>query len=151
VSKIIFIFVKLKVLQTTDTCFAHNEIHILLCMKSFYRELIFRNLTRVCIHMDKNKIIFTDFTVDSHSNKVCSYFTSIISEMKYVKKKSYDYEFIWCTLCKEKTLTATCTNSYKYHVFGHYPSSSLSKTPSCSFFKTQHFGVWILSTSSGPD
>jgi hypothetical protein len=39
---------------------------------------------------------------------------------------------------------------YKYYVFGHYPSSCLYlKTPSCLFFKTQRFGDWILSPSSG--
>jgi hypothetical protein len=36
------------------------------------------------------------------------------------------------------------------HVSGHYPSSRLSlKTPSCLFFKTQHFRDWILFLSSG--
>jgi hypothetical protein len=39
---------------------------------------------------------------------------------------------------------------YKYYVFGHYPSSCLYlKTWSCLFFKTQRFGYWILSPSSG--
>jgi hypothetical protein len=39
---------------------------------------------------------------------------------------------------------------YKYYVSEHYPSSCLYlKTPSCLFFKTQSFGDWILSRSSG--
>jgi hypothetical protein len=39
---------------------------------------------------------------------------------------------------------------YKYYDFGHYPSSCLYlETPSCLFFKTQRFGDWILSPSSG--
>jgi hypothetical protein len=41
-------------------------------------------------------------------------------------------------------------HQYKYYVSGHYPSSCLYlKTPSCLFFKTQRFGDWILSSSSG--
>jgi hypothetical protein len=39
---------------------------------------------------------------------------------------------------------------YKCYVVGHYLSSCLYlKTPSCLFFKTQRFGDWILSPSSG--
>jgi hypothetical protein len=38
----------------------------------------------------------------------------------------------------------------RYYVVGHYPSSCLYlKSPSCLFFKTQRFGDWILSPSSG--
>jgi hypothetical protein len=39
---------------------------------------------------------------------------------------------------------------YKYYVFGHYPLSYLYlEMPSFLFFKTQRFGDWILSPSSG--
>jgi hypothetical protein len=42
------------------------------------------------------------------------------------------------------------TQKYKYYVSGHFLSSCLYlKTPSCLFFKTGHFGDWILSLSSG--
>jgi hypothetical protein len=38
----------------------------------------------------------------------------------------------------------------KYYVLGPYPSSCLYlETSSCLFFRTQHFGDWILSPSSG--
>jgi hypothetical protein len=54
-----------------------------------------------------------------------------------------------CTI--QTTKSTNCYLSYKYYVFGHYPSSCLYlKTPSCLFFKIQRFGDWILSPSSGP-
>jgi hypothetical protein len=45
-------------------------------------------------------------------------------------------------VCDDGTLVQTLS-------FVHYQSSSLSETPSFLFFKTQRFGDWILSPSSG--
>jgi hypothetical protein len=48
------------------------------------------------------------------------------------------------------TITKKLCNKYNYYVLGHYPSSHpLSKMLSCLYLKTQYFGDWILSPSSG--
>jgi hypothetical protein len=50
-----------------------------------------------------------------------------------------------------KRIFVKCHNDeHKYNVYGHYLSSYFYvKTPSSLFFKTQRFGYWILSPSSG--
>jgi hypothetical protein len=54
------------------------------------------------------------------------------------------------TLVSQIFITTEHVNFYKYYVSGHYPSSCpCLTTPSWLFFKTQRFGDWILSLSSG--
>jgi hypothetical protein len=58
------------------------------------------------------------------------------NEVKSVKRKKTQ-EFGW-------------KSKQDFYVSGHYPSSYLYlKTPSSLFFKTQRFGDWILSPTSG--
>jgi hypothetical protein len=46
-------------------------------------------------------------------------------------------------------LESNINSSYKYYVFGHYPSSSLYLKHRPVYFSKQRFGDWILSPSSG--
>jgi hypothetical protein len=65
--------------STSRTCLGYNEILILLSMKSFYRELNFRNLTDMNSCGQKRDFL-NIFTVDPHSTKLYLNFTSSLRD-----------------------------------------------------------------------